>query len=203
MAIDISAQTDGFIKLYRKLLTNKIFNNPTSLKIYIWCLLRASHKKRSVNVKIGKGLISVELQPGQFIFGRSKAAQELKMHGSTIYKWMQKLSSKEYNEIEIVSNRQYSIVTLCKWHIYQSVIHREVTTKEQPNRHINKFDNQVFSNAQSDAIEHKQEYSLIEDDYLEEEIEENDSDKIHESTRQIEYGSEEFHRLIRKGLGKE
>jgi hypothetical protein len=88
-------------------------------------------------VKINKGETIVELLPGQFIFGRFKAEEELNIDGSTIYKWIQKFSSAEFNLIKIKSNNQYSIITLCKWEEYQNNKNTDITTKEQPhNNHV-------------------------------------------------------------------
>ena len=36
----------SYIKLFRKLLNSPIFENEKALKIWIWCLLKATHKER-------------------------------------------------------------------------------------------------------------------------------------------------------------
>lgn len=123
---------DTAIKLFRSILESQVFAHPIALKIWIWCLCRATYKKRYFPLKIGKGFITVELLPGQFIFGRFKAEEELGIDGSTIYKWIQKFASEEYEMITIESNNQYSIITICKWSEYQVDKLKAVTTKEQP-----------------------------------------------------------------------
>jgi hypothetical protein len=105
---------DGYVKLYRKLLDNPVFTNPNLLKTLIWCLLKATYKPRGVLI----GLRTVSLQPGQFIFGRHKAAEELRMKPSTLNDYMQAL--KVLQIIDIKSNNKYSVITLVNWELYQS-----------------------------------------------------------------------------------
>jgi hypothetical protein len=111
--------SEGWIMLHRQLLESHVFANQTALKIWIWCLLKASRKERFVDLKIGKGNTTVKISPGQFIFGRYKAENELNIDGSTVYRWMQKFQSKDFEMIEIQCNSQYSIVTICNWDVYQ------------------------------------------------------------------------------------
>lgn len=122
----------GCIKLFRRILSSQVFAHQTALKIWIWCLCKATFKDRFVTMKSGKGEITIKLLAGQFIFGRFKAEDELGIDGSTIYKWIQKFATEEYNMITIVSNNQYSIITICNWDEYQISEKRKVTTKEQP-----------------------------------------------------------------------
>jgi hypothetical protein len=107
------AMNEGWIKLHRQLLNSQVFSNQTALKIWIWCLLKASRKERFVDLKIGKGHTTVKILPGQFIFGRLKAEYELNIDGSAIYRWIQKFQSPEFNMINIEPNSQYSIITVC------------------------------------------------------------------------------------------
>lgn len=123
---------EGSVKLFRSILTSQVFAHQTALKIWIWCLCRATYKERFISLKIGKGETVVKLTPGQFIFGRFKAEEELSIDGSTIYKWMQKFASSDFDMITIQSNNQYSIITISKWEEYQIGESEQVTSKEQP-----------------------------------------------------------------------
>jgi len=123
---------EGYFKVHRKILTSQVFAHQTALKIWVWCMAKVTFKERFVSLKIGKGETTVKLLPGQFIFGRFKAEEELNIDGSTIYKWMQKFASPEFDMILIESNNQYSVITLCNWEQYQNGDEDEVTTKEQP-----------------------------------------------------------------------
>jgi hypothetical protein len=114
-------------------MDSQIFAHPVALKIWVWCLLKASHKERFVSLKVGKGITTIKVFPGQFIFGRMKAEEELGINGSTIYKWIQKFASDAFDcMISLKSNNQYTVVTITKWAIYQALEGGEVTTEEQP-----------------------------------------------------------------------
>ena len=122
---------EGYFKVHRKILDSQVFAHQTALKVWIWCLAKVTFKDRFVSLKIGKGETTVKLQPGQFIFGRFKAEEELNIDGSTIYKWIQKFASSDFEMITIQSNNQYSIITICNWEQYQNGDETEVTTIEQ------------------------------------------------------------------------
>lgn len=132
--------TNGYILLSRDLLESDVFASQKLLKIWIWCLLKANHKDRTIPLKIGKGERLVKVKRGSFLFGRMKAEDELYIDGSTIYKLMKRLS--ELDMISIKSNNQYSIITICNYNTYQDPNNYKVTTKEQPSN------NQVTSEAQ-------------------------------------------------------
>ena len=131
---------NGWIKLHRKLLDSEIFASQIGLKIWLWSLMKASHKKRFIPIRIGKGETTVAVEKGSFIFGRNSASRELNINGSTVYKWMQKL--QDMGMISIESNNQYSIITICNYVDYQKNEKDEVTAIEQP------LDNQVTATQQ-------------------------------------------------------
>jgi hypothetical protein len=131
---------NGYILLSRGILDSDVFASQKLLKIWVWCLCKANFKDKSVPLKIGKGETVVKLKRGSFIFGRNKAEDELFIDGSTIYKSIQKL--KDMDMIEIKSNNQFSIITICNYDTYQNGSKYKVTTKEQPSN------NQVTSKEQ-------------------------------------------------------
>lgn len=103
----------SYIKLFRKLLKSPIWDNEKALKIWLWCLLKATHIERVQLV----GQRKVNLEKGQFIFGRKKASEELNMTESTIYKYIKLL--EELQMIDIKSNTKFSIISIRKWEEYQ------------------------------------------------------------------------------------
>lgn len=121
---------NGFILLSRSLLDSEVFASQKMLKIWLWCLLKANYKDNFVPLKVGKGETIVKVKRGQFLFGRFKAEEELFIDGSTIYKIMQKL--EQIGNINIESNNQYSVITICNYNTYQSSNNYKVTAKEQP-----------------------------------------------------------------------
>ena len=62
----------GYVKLWRKSLESGLLQNAEAWQLMTWCLLKATHKPHKQLV----GSSIVELQPGQLIFGRKKAAEE-------------------------------------------------------------------------------------------------------------------------------
>ncbi|MCF8082887.1 MAG: helix-turn-helix domain-containing protein [Deltaproteobacteria bacterium] len=107
----------GFIKVWRKALESRAFQNESLWKIWCWCLLKASHKRRWMQMKTGKGTVEVEIHPGQFIFGRDSAARELHMKPSTVRNRMKKL--KKMGNLDIKSDSQFSVVSVMNWHTFQ------------------------------------------------------------------------------------
>lgn len=104
---------DGWIKLHRKIIESPVFNNPNLLKLWIWCLCKATHKEREEVV--GKQI--VKLLPGQFVFGRLRAAETLHMNDRTVYDYMKML--EKLDMIRIDSNNKFSLITIENWAFYQ------------------------------------------------------------------------------------
>lgn len=131
-------ENTSYIKLFRKLLNSPIFENEKALKIWIWCLLKATYKERIQLV----GQTEVKLKKGQFVFGRKKAAEELQMTESTIYKYIKLLEKLQM--INVNSNNKFSVVTVEKWEDYQVEElkdNNKKTTKEQQSNTNNNVNN--------------------------------------------------------------
>jgi DnaD/phage-associated family protein len=110
--------------VHRKLLQSDIFQNEKLLKIFMYCLLKASHTdyKQLVGMKV------INLKPGQFVFGRSRAASELNMKESTVWKYMKLL--EDLGSITMKSNNKFTVVTVDKWGNYQA---HDVEEEQQNN----------------------------------------------------------------------
>ena len=118
----------SYIKLFRKILKSPIWDNEKALKVWIWCLLKATHKER--DQLVGKQL--VHLKKGQFVTGRKSASEELGINDRTIYDYLKLL--KKLNMISINSNNKFSVVSVEKWEDYQVEelkINNKPTTNEQ------------------------------------------------------------------------
>ena len=127
----------GYLKLYRRTLESQVFQNEGLLKVWIWCLLKANHKKKWVTLKTGRGETEVEVLPGQFIFGRKAAAKELKMKESTIRDRVKKLTNMR--NLDTKPATHYTLITIVNWHTYQPVEKKadskddnQPTTNRQP-----------------------------------------------------------------------
>lgn len=132
----------GWIKLHRKLIDSAVFDNPKLLKVWIWCLCKASYQPYDLMV----GNQIVHLQEGQFVYGRLKASSELQISESMVYKYMNLL--KSLHMVSIKANNKYSVVTIEKWTSYQGCEDEEEQqiiqqrnnkgTAEEQQRNINK-----------------------------------------------------------------
>lgn len=57
-------EDETWIKLYRKIMKSPIWENEKALKVWIWCLVKATHIERMQIV----GQQKVLLQKGEFVF---------------------------------------------------------------------------------------------------------------------------------------
>lgn len=160
----------GFVLLYRKLLDSPVFANEGLLKVWTWCLLRASYTRRYWSVPTGRGQTTVEILPGQFIFGRKTAADELGMRASTVHDRMRRL--QQLGCIRLEPNSHYTLVTVVNWGLYQGDgIEPQQATAHEPTTHRQPFDtnnkgNQVtratsFDGARDITFEEEAEFKRI------------------------------------------
>jgi len=103
----------GYVKLWRKVINSRVFQNDSLLKMFIWCIVKAAHKEIWVPISTGRGTTEVCLQPGQFIFGRKTASKELRASQGSTYKRLQKL--KNLQILDIQSNTHFSIISIINW----------------------------------------------------------------------------------------
>ena len=110
---------NGFILLHRKMLDSQVWLNRPLREVWVWCLLKASWKEQWVSMKTGRGTTEVQVQAGQFVFGRKVASKELQMPTSSVQDRMKKLEVMGNIVSQPVSH--YSIVTIANWHTYQDI----------------------------------------------------------------------------------
>ena len=104
----------GWIKLHRKLLDSPIFQNEKLFKVFAYCLMKASHKEHTQLV----GRRVVHLQKGQFVFGRKRASEELRLKESTVRDYVKLL--EKLGTIDIKSDNKFSVITVVNWAVYQN-----------------------------------------------------------------------------------
>ncbi len=138
----------GYVKLHRALLDSSVFHNEKKLKIFIWCLLKATHTKRNQVV----GRQSIDLREGEFIFGRNQSSLELNMTPSTLWNYMKDLEKDK--TIQIKSNNKFSVVSITNWDFYQNTqgdndntSNNKFTTKKQEidtNKNVKNVENNKY-----------------------------------------------------------
>jgi hypothetical protein len=104
----------GYIRLWRKSLDAGWIKNQKLWAFWTYCLMKASYKEFDAII----GLQTVHLMPGQFIFGRKKAAEETGLTEREIRTIIAFLIKCE--NLTIKTTNKFSIITVVNWPIYQS-----------------------------------------------------------------------------------
>jgi hypothetical protein len=104
---------NGWIKVYRKILTSAVFENPNMLKIWVWCLIRANWTETTTMFDGGE----LELQIGQFVTGRYTGSGECNMSPTTFYGNLKKL--EQIGNITLKSDNKKTLVTIVNYSSYQ------------------------------------------------------------------------------------
>jgi hypothetical protein len=91
----------------------------------------------------------IELQPGQFVFGRKRAAAELPLTEQTIRTCLKKL--KKLQNLTIKSTNKFSIITIINWDTYQAINQQD---NQQTNQHVTS--SQPAANHKQECKEHKE-----------------------------------------------
>lgn len=112
----------GYIKLYRKITHNAIFNDFQLYRLWSLCLLNASYKEREILID---GQL-VEIKPGQWIIGRftlfdtynnGLSPKDKVKSEKTPYRWLEKLEKLGYLILE--KTNKYTVVNVVNWDFYQ------------------------------------------------------------------------------------
>lgn len=105
----------GYVKLWRKSLNAGWLKRHNLWIFCSYCLLKANHKK---NFKAIIHNQEINLQPGQFIFGRKVTAEETGLTEREIRTCLALLI--KWQNVTIKTTNRYSIISIINWPIYQS-----------------------------------------------------------------------------------
>lgn len=102
-------------------MNNPVWQDPKLLKLWMLCILEASHKEHEQLV----GRQIVKLQPGEFITGRFALAKAYNegakksdiVPESTLWRWIKWLEKNDF--LNIKSNTKFSVITIKNWNLYQ------------------------------------------------------------------------------------
>lgn len=124
---------EGWIKLHRKIIESSVFKNHNAFRVWIWCLLKATHTPK----KFSFGDKDIELSPGQFITGRKKAAEEIGISEQT-YRTVIKLLIS-CHRLTTKKTNKFSLITIINWSQYQLDNHlfNQQLTNNQPTTNHN------------------------------------------------------------------
>lgn len=102
-------QDTSWIKLHRKFINWKWFSKPEMMQLFIYILLKANHDTRE--------WLDIHILRGQFVTSVAQLSANTGLSTSTIRRCLNRLKST--NEITIETTSRYSIITVCKYDIYQ------------------------------------------------------------------------------------
>ncbi len=138
----------GWVKLHRQALDNGWLKNPVLWAFWSYCLLRANHKPCTTIV----GYQQVQLEPGQFIFGRKQAMEDLSLSEQNIKTCLKNLKNTKNLTVKVTN--KFSVITVVNWHIYQD---EEEETNQQTNQRLT---------SNSPATNHRQECKEVKEENL-------------------------------------
>lgn len=116
----------GFISLHRKLMENPIWGDPNYLKLWIYCLFKASHKEHEQLV----GNQIVTLGRGQFVTGRKALFEDMNRGVKPDQQLSEKTWSRYLKNLEkwqmltIKVTNKFSVVTIDNYEVYQDVFNK-------------------------------------------------------------------------------
>ena len=114
---------NGWIQLHRSMLDWEWYTNVNTSRLFMHCLLKASHKDRSWR--------GINIAKGSFISGRDSLAKDTGLSIQNIRTSLANLKST--NDITILSRGKYSIISITNWANYQEVNHK---TNHETNREL-------------------------------------------------------------------
>lgn len=106
---------EGWIKLHRSLLNNKVFCNDRLFKTFAWCLLKANID--TVQWKPANNLRTVTIKPGQFVTSVRNASAELGCAKSTFLRHIEQLEKDGC--ITVMRDTHFTLISVVNWALYQ------------------------------------------------------------------------------------
>lgn len=126
----------GWISMHRKLMKNPVWQDPNYLKLWMYCLFKATHTEHEQLV----GNTLEKLEPGQFVTGREALEEDMnegvkpkmKLSQSTWWRYLNNL--EKWKMLNIKKTNKYSVVSILNWSYYQNVeqqMNNKWTSNEQ------------------------------------------------------------------------
>lgn len=131
----------GWVKIHRKMLESPIFTNANMLKLWMLCLMKASHKEHEQLV----GQKMIKLNPGEFVTGRNALAEAFNKGAkkdevvSAITLWRYMKNFEKWQMLNIKTTNKFSVISIKNWVEYQE-------TEQQVNNKRTASEQQVNTN---------------------------------------------------------
>lgn len=106
----IRLSNEGWVKLHRKILESRWIKSPKVLSVFLQCILRANFKDNEVEDEV--------IKRGEFMTSTDSLSSFTSLTNREVRTALTKL--KATNEIAIRTTNKYTIISVCKYEIYQS-----------------------------------------------------------------------------------
>ncbi len=123
----------GYVRLYRSLIGHPVFADAELLKLFVYCVLKANHKPKSVAMKSGRGSRMINVGRGEFVTGRRSLATEFTCPPSSIRNRLSRLV--KLGCIAIFEDHQFSRIRITNYGIYQPLKDEQGPAKDHPKDH--------------------------------------------------------------------
>lgn len=101
---------EGYIKLYRKTLDNEWHDDPITMAVWFYCLMRANYKPAKWHGEI--------IQPGQFVTSLKNMSKDV---GITVRQLRTAINHlKSTHQLTQQTTKSASLITIENWAVYQS-----------------------------------------------------------------------------------
>lgn len=146
-----------FIRLNRKIQEWGWYTNPNTFRLFIHLLIRANYKPKEWE--------GITIERGQFVTSHDHLASELKLSRQNIRTALKNLIKTK--EIEVKSTKQYTLVTIINYDLYQSsdmytnqqatniqpTANQQLTTTKESNNIINEKSIVVIERAKDSCLQ--------------------------------------------------
>ena len=116
----------GWICVHRQILDNPIFKNDKLFRVFMYCLLKASHGEHEQLV--GDSIVAVK--SGEFVTGRKAISGATGLTEQNVRTALNKL--EKLSILTIKTTNKYSIISIVNWNKYQQS-NQQVTNKQPTN----------------------------------------------------------------------
>lgn len=105
---------DTYFPLFRSIINHRYMRDSQKFHFWVWCLLKATQTPYKQVV----GNQTVNLEIGQFVFGRQAASRETGLSEQTIRTLLKFFSSSIEQKLTIKTTNKFSVITVNKFDIY-------------------------------------------------------------------------------------
>lgn len=149
--MEIYRKMNGYIKLFRKMLDWEWMDDPVTVQVFVYCLLKANFETKRWHGEV--------IKQGQFVTSLSHMAKDL---GITIGQLRTALNHlKTTQEITQSSTRHATLITIANWGLYQSAGEKvaQLTTQSTTSRqHLDNISSTTTEEREEIKKEKKERY---------------------------------------------